>query len=77
MISLKSKKAVFNPNSTYKLKFISLNCCSLRSRSKRNQLAALLSDYDADLILGYESHIDYSFLSSEILPANYKLIRKD
>ena len=43
VISLKSKKAVFNPNSTHKSKFISLNCCSLRNQSKRNQLAALTS----------------------------------
>ena len=51
-------------------------CCSL-SRSKRNQLAALLSDYDADVIPGCESCTDHPFLSSEILPANYKVIRKD
>ena len=60
-----------------KLKIISLNCCSLRSKSKRNQLAVLLTDYDADIILGCESHIDHTFFSPEILPAGYKIIRKD
>ena len=67
---------MFNTICTHKLTFISLYCCSL-SRSKRNQLAALLSDYDADVIPGCESCIDHPFLSSEILPANYKVIRKD
>ena len=64
-------------NGIHKLKLISLNCCSLRSQSKRNHLAALLSDYDADIVLGCESHIDHSILSSEILPVTYKIIHKD
>jgi len=37
----------------------------------------LLSDYDADIVLGCESHTDHSFLSSEILLATYKIICKD
>ena len=59
------------------LKIMSLNCCSLRSLSKRNQLGALLSNYDIDIVFGCESYIDQSFSSSEILPKNYKIIRKD
>ena len=38
---------------------------------------ALLSTYDIYVAMGCESHIDHSFLSSEISPANYKIIRKD
>ena len=44
---------------------------------KRNQLAALLSYYDIDIVLGCESHNEQSFLLSEILPNSYKIIRKD
>lgn len=66
------------PTKSYKgLKIISLNCCSLRSLSKRSHLAGLLSNYDIDIVLGSESHIDHAYLSSEILPLNYKIIRKD
>ena len=46
----------------------------------RNQLGALLYNYNADImsdiVFGGESHIDQSFSSSEILPKNYKVIRK-
>ena len=59
------------------LKIMSLNCCSLRSLPKRNQLGVLLFNYDIDLVFECESHIDQSFSSSEILPKNYKIIRKD
>jgi len=56
---------------------LSLNCCSIRSLNKCNQLAALLDSHDIDIVLGTESHIDPTFLSSEILPKTYKLFRKD
>ena len=32
---------------------------------------------EADIIIGSESHLDQSFLSSEILPSNYTIFRKD
>ena len=44
---------------------------------KRNQLAALLSCYDIDIVLGCKSFTDQSFLSSEILPNLFEIIRKD
>ena len=56
---------------------MSLNCCSLRSQEKRNDLAALLISNDIDIVLGCESHLDDSFYSSEILPKTYTVIRKD
>jgi len=59
------------------LNILSLNCRSIRSVSKRNQLVALLDLHDIDIVLGTESHIDQTFLSSEILPKAYKLLRKD
>jgi len=56
------------------LKFLSFNYLSIRSLNKRNQLAALLDVHDIDIVLGTES---LTFLSSEILPSIYKLLRKD
>ena len=66
-------------NDKYSLKLLNINCRSLRSMDKRAQLAALLSYYDIDIqcFFGCESHIDQSFLSSEILPNSNKIIRKD
>ena len=66
-----------NEMSFLNLKIMSLNCCSLRSLSKRLQLASLLCDHNIDIVIGCELHIDQLFLTSEILPPNYKLIRKD
>jgi len=54
-----------------------LNCCSIRSRAKRNQLSVLISYHNADIIFGCESHLNEHFLSSKILPKNYRIIRKD
>ena len=54
-----------------------INCRSIRSQSKRINLATLLSDHQIDIILGCESHLDHSFLSSEILPSDYTIFRKD
>lgn len=56
---------------------MNINCRSLRSLCKRNQLASILSHHNIDIILGCESHIDETFLSAEILPNTYKIIRKD
>ena len=59
------------------LKIISLNCRSVRSSSKRNQLAALITEHNVDIIIGCESHLDSSIPSSEILPPHYRIYRKD
>ena len=59
------------------LRIINLNCRSIRSLAKRTNLAVLINEYNADIIIGSESHLDQSFLSSEILPSNYTIFRKD
>ena len=64
-------------NNLTKLKIISLNCCSIRSQSKRTSLAAVLSTYDIDVVLGCKSHLDQSYFSSELLPVGYTIFRKD
>ena len=59
------------------MRILSLNCCSIRSQAKRNNLAVLLSEHNIDIVLGCESHIDQSYFSSELLPPEYTILRKD
>jgi len=62
---------------TLSLNVLSINYSSVRSLSKRNQLAALLIEHNIDIIIGCESHLDSFISSSEILPQNYNIHRKD
>ena len=48
-------------------------CQSIQSQNKRNESNKLLLYHDTDIVLGNESHIDQTFLSSEILLTSYKL----
>ena len=66
-----------NTGSVVKLKIMSLNCCSLRSQTKRARLAGLTIEHQPDIILGCESHLDDSFASPEVFPDNFDIIRKD
>jgi len=59
------------------IKILSLNCCSLRSLSKRGKLSAIIEEIQADVIIGCESHIDDSFTSIEVFPQNFTIFRKD
>ena len=43
----------------------------------RTNLAVLINEHNADIVIGCESHLDQSFLSSEILPSSYIIFRKD
>ena len=56
---------------------ISVNCCSLRSTSRRARFCGLLKEHEPDIIVGCESHLDSSYLSSEIFPASFNIYRKD
>ena len=51
---LSSLMGNFDPNQTndklYTLKLLSINCRSLRSQNKRNQLPVLLVHYNIDLV---------------------------
>jgi len=62
---------------TLSLNVANINCCSVRSLSKRSQLAALLIEHNVDIVIRCESHLYSSISSSEILPQNYKIHRKD
>ena len=59
------------------IKVISVNCCSLRSSSRRARLSGLIHEHEPDIIVGCESHLDNSYLSSEIFPAGFNIYRKD
>ena len=56
---------------------ISVNCCSLRSPSRRARLCGLLYEHTPDIIVGCESHLDNSYTSSEIFPVGFNIYRKD
>ena len=56
---------------------MSVNCCSLRSQSERARLSGLITEHQPDLILGCESHLDNSFVSSEVFPDGFSISRKD
>ena len=53
-------------NHLSKLNVLSLNCCSLRSQSKRAPLQATAQEHQADIIIGCESHIDNKYSTAVI-----------
>ena len=63
--------------SDFKLKILSLNCCSLRSDTKKAMFLALVDEHNPDVIGGSESHLDQSFFTPEIFPDYYNVFRKD
>ena len=54
-----------------------MNCCSIRSQAKRGLLHALIAEHRAEIIIGCETHLDATYLSSEIFPSHFNVIRKD
>ena len=59
------------------LTFVSLNCCSLRSNSKRISFLAIIEEHHPDIVCGCESHLNNTYHTSEIFPASYNVYRKD
>ena len=59
------------------LNLLMVNCCSLRSSTKRLQLAALIKKHDIDVVTGCESHLDTSYFTSEVFTTNYVAYRKE
>ena len=77
IIKLNMHKSSTNHISPDIIKVISVNCCSLRSTSRRARFCGLLQEHEPDIIVGCESHLDSSYLSSEIFPASFNICRKD
>ena len=59
------------------LKVFSLNCCSIRSLSRRGKFAVLINEHNVNIVIGCESHIDESFATSEVFPSNFTVFRRD
>jgi len=60
-----------------KLSVLTLNCRSIRSQSRRALLQAIIEEHQADIVVGCESHLDDTYLTQEIFPSGYGVIRKD
>ena len=59
------------------LKFMVLNCRSLKSTSKQAEFHVLTDEVKPDIICGTESHLNDSISSNEIFPNGYEIFRKD
>jgi len=59
------------------IKVIRINCCSLRSLSRRARLCGLIHEHKPDIIVGCKSHLDDSYTSSETFPVGYNVYKKD
>ena len=44
---------------------------------QKAEFLALVDEHNPDVICGYESHLDWSFYTSEIFPDIYNMFRKD
>ena len=60
---------------TSNLKLAVVNFCSVTN--KRPHLEVFLVSNNVDILIGTESHLDESYLNSEIFPRNYSTYRKD
>ena len=75
--NLTNQQPAVNAATKLKLRIMSVNCCSLRSQSKRARLSGLITEHQPDIILGCESHFDNSFVSSGVFPDGFNISRKD
>ena len=60
-----------------KLILLTLNCCSIRSQSRRALLQTIIEEHQADIVVGCESHLDDTYLTQEKFLFGYRVIRKD
>ena len=60
-----------------KLKIMTVNHRSLKSKTKKKKFYALIASEQPDIILGTETHVDSSHYNSESFPAPYLALRKD
>ena len=55
-----------------KLRILTVNCNSLQSKSKQNQLIDLIETHYPDIICGQESKLDESMKTNEIFPPTFQ-----
>ena len=60
-----------------KLKIMTINCRSLRSKEKQALLKAVIDDEKPNIICGQETHLDRNFQNSEVFPDDYNIERTD
>ena len=72
--SINAKERRSQPKRT-KLTCLVINCRSLKNRVA--DLAAIMSEYQPDIVIGNESWLNQNIASSEIFPENYNVFRKD
>ena len=63
-------------NNLPEIHVLSLNCCSIRNQAKQRLLHAIIDEHRAEIIIGCESHLDNTYLSSEVFPPHFNVIRK-
>ena len=73
------KRATSNTRTVKKssIKLMTVNCRSIRSTQKPNQLLELIAEHNTDVIYGTESHLDSKYSSAEVFPESYSIARKD
>ena len=73
------KRATSNTRTVKKssIKLLTVNCRSIRSTQKPNQLLELIAEHNQDVIYGTESHLDNKYSSAEVFPESYSIARKD
>ena len=60
------------PTYSSKLRILTVNCNSLQSKSKQNQLIDLIESHNPDIICGQESKLDESMKTNEIFPPPFQ-----
>ena len=60
------------------IRVMTVNCRSLRSQQKRNDLTTLIDTYEPHIINATETHLDKTVSNAEIIDTNiYEVYRKD
>ena len=60
-----------------RLRLLSLNCRSLKSKKKQKDLRSVITQENPDIICGNESHLDGDYFTSEVFPDTHEIFRKD
>ena len=60
------------PTCSSKLRILTVNCNSLQSKAKQNQLIDLIESHNPDIICGQESKLDESMKTNEIFPPPFQ-----
>ena len=65
-----------NPRKSQKLKLTIINVNSIKSSTKQGMFHAFINEHNPDIIIANETEVDTNILDNELLPSNYRSIRK-